>query len=140
MAEGNATPAKGNILVIEDEPGMAEILRVNLEASGYQVTVAEDGLEALKRLEAERPDLVQFPLGLIHCHVRSRSPPAVPQSAFRRNIHMATQRRVQGPLPQELRQSRCRDRRVAADLRGVSLWHPSPPSDRPAPPDQDRLP
>ncbi len=49
---------RGNILVIEDEPGMAEILRVNLEASGYRVAVAENGLEALKQMDRERPDLV----------------------------------------------------------------------------------
>ncbi len=37
----NAT--RPHVLVVEDEAGMAEVLRDNLEAEGYRVTVASDG-------------------------------------------------------------------------------------------------
>jgi len=35
--------ARPHVLVVEDEAGMAEVLRDNLEAEGYRVTVAFDG-------------------------------------------------------------------------------------------------
>ena len=46
------------ILVVDDEPGIVEIVRVNLEAEGYQVTVARDGAEGLEAIQAQSPDLV----------------------------------------------------------------------------------
>lgn len=42
------------ILVVEDEKHIAEGLRFNLEAEGYQVEVSETGEEALNRLLGER--------------------------------------------------------------------------------------
>jgi two-component system alkaline phosphatase synthesis response regulator PhoP len=48
------------ILVVEDEQHLAEGLRFNLEAEGYDVDVVDNGEEALQRLTAEpaRYDLV----------------------------------------------------------------------------------
>ena len=46
------------ILVVEDEPAIAEVVRATLEWAGYRVLVAADGREALARLAAGRPDLV----------------------------------------------------------------------------------
>ncbi len=40
------------ILIVEDERHLAEGLRFNLEAEGYQVDVCEDGESALELLEA----------------------------------------------------------------------------------------
>lgn len=46
------------VLIVEDEPGVVEMLRYNLEKGGFRAAVAYDGEEAL-RLAAERaPDLV----------------------------------------------------------------------------------
>ena len=47
-----------HILVIEDEPAVHTLLRKQLTANGYQVTVAADGLDGLMKLESLRPDLV----------------------------------------------------------------------------------
>ena len=46
------------MLFADDDPGMRAIVRMNLEAEGFEVTVVEDGDNAL--LEAERllPDLI----------------------------------------------------------------------------------
>ena len=44
-----------NILVVEDETHLAEGLRFNLEAEGYQVNVVETGEAALKQFEADKP-------------------------------------------------------------------------------------
>ena len=46
------------ILVADDEPGLREIVRVNLEAEGYRVLEAADGIEALQAVEQARPDLL----------------------------------------------------------------------------------
>lgn len=56
------SPSKPKILIVEDEPGMAEILRLNLQASNYGVVVAADGLRALQVFESEAPDLVTLDL------------------------------------------------------------------------------
>jgi len=46
------------ILVVDDEPGVLEIVRTNLEWEGYQVLEAQDGLEGLKAARQSHPDLV----------------------------------------------------------------------------------
>lgn len=45
------------MLVVEDDPGVRSTLDQLLRFEGYRVLVAADGLEALGRLEQERPDL-----------------------------------------------------------------------------------
>ena len=49
---------KTRILVVDDEVNILKYMRANLEASGYQVLTAGDGLEALQTFERELPDLV----------------------------------------------------------------------------------
>ncbi len=49
-------PAK--ILVVDDDPDIREALTMILEAKGYQVVSAGDGVEGLANLKAERPDLM----------------------------------------------------------------------------------
>ena len=44
--------------MVEDDPSIALGLRINLEAEGYRVTMADDGERALTLIRAERPDLV----------------------------------------------------------------------------------
>ena len=46
------------ILACDDERHIVRLIQVNLERSGYQVVTAFDGAEALKKVEAERPDLI----------------------------------------------------------------------------------
>ena len=45
------------ILIVEDEAPLAELLRYNLEKSGYRTEVAHSGEEALQRVAVELPDL-----------------------------------------------------------------------------------
>ncbi len=46
------------ILVVDDEIYIVHILEFSLTMEGYTVLTASDGQEALKTIEAERPDLV----------------------------------------------------------------------------------
>jgi two-component system, sensor histidine kinase and response regulator len=46
------------ILVVEDDAVLGEVLKETLEAAGYDVASARDGLEGLALLERVRPDLV----------------------------------------------------------------------------------
>jgi two-component system, OmpR family, phosphate regulon response regulator PhoB len=46
------------VLIVEDEAPLAELLRYNLEAEGFQVSHAESGEEAEILVAEERPDLV----------------------------------------------------------------------------------
>jgi DNA-binding response OmpR family regulator len=51
-----------HILVVEDEPLIADSLSYSLLREGYVVSVASDGSEALRLAAAERPDLVLLDL------------------------------------------------------------------------------
>ncbi|MBX3499819.1 MAG: phosphate regulon transcriptional regulator PhoB [Alphaproteobacteria bacterium] len=69
-----------HILLVEDEKSLVELLRYNLEQSGYRVTVATNGEEALTAVADDRPDLVlldwMLPLmsGLEVCRQLRRQP------------------------------------------------------------------
>ena len=49
---------KPRVLVVEDDPALAVMLRYNLEKLGYQVDEAADGQEALLRITEATPDIV----------------------------------------------------------------------------------
>ena len=46
------------ILLVDDEPGIVQSLRYNLEKNGYLVTAASDGRTAVALAASEEPDLV----------------------------------------------------------------------------------
>ena len=46
------------VLVVDDDPNVVEVITANLEAEGYEVETAGDGVEAWDRLVASLPDLV----------------------------------------------------------------------------------
>ena len=46
------------VLVVDDEPDILLLHRLNLESAGHRVVLAADGLTALGRIAAERPDAV----------------------------------------------------------------------------------
>jgi DNA-binding response OmpR family regulator len=54
------------ILVVDDEPRIAEIARDYLERAGYAVTTASNGVDALASARTKRPDLIVLDLGLPH--------------------------------------------------------------------------
>ena len=48
----------GKILIVEDEENIRQLVRYNLEKEGFQVVEAPDGLQGLKIVKLEKPDLV----------------------------------------------------------------------------------
>lgn len=46
------------ILVVDDEPAILQMLKMNLEIEGYETILAGDGETAIKRIEFEQPDIV----------------------------------------------------------------------------------
>lgn len=46
------------VLVIDDDPVILELLRVNFEIEGFSVICAADGEEGLRRAQVDRPDVV----------------------------------------------------------------------------------
>jgi len=49
---------KPRILVVDDEPEAVELIEFNLKQSGYTVSTAGDGAEALKKARGQTPDLI----------------------------------------------------------------------------------
>jgi two-component system KDP operon response regulator KdpE len=47
-----------HILIVDDEPRMRRFVRMNLELELFQVSEANDGLEAIRKVRDEMPDLV----------------------------------------------------------------------------------
>lgn len=54
------TPTEGQqiVLVVDDEPHIRELLRQELEAKGYVVKEAKDGVEAIAQAKKVKPDLI----------------------------------------------------------------------------------
>ena len=46
------------VLIVEDEPSIAELIAVNLRHNGFQPTWAEDGVAAQRELDAVLPDAI----------------------------------------------------------------------------------
>ena len=53
---------KKKILIIEDEPDAAALLKLHLEKHGYEVLLAEDGKEGFRLARTRAPDLVLLDL------------------------------------------------------------------------------
>jgi PleD family two-component response regulator len=54
----------GTVLVVEDDPAIAEVLEEALREFGYEVTTAGSGAGALAEMQRHRPDLVLLDLSL----------------------------------------------------------------------------
>jgi two-component system OmpR family response regulator len=52
------------ILVVDDDPHIRDVICFALEKAGMTVATAQDGLEALARIEADGPDLVILDIGM----------------------------------------------------------------------------
>lgn len=55
---------KKRILVIEDEHGLADMMKLRLESGGYEVYEAFDGEEGLRAVKSYSPDLIILDLVL----------------------------------------------------------------------------
>jgi excisionase family DNA binding protein len=51
-------PAAASVLVVDDDAGLREFVRANLEAEGYSVREAASASEGLAALDEEPPDLI----------------------------------------------------------------------------------
>ena len=50
------------ILVVDDDPSIREILSIQLTRLGYEVTTADDGIEAVASFKAATPDVILMDL------------------------------------------------------------------------------
>jgi DNA-binding response OmpR family regulator len=76
-----SNPASKKILIVEDEPDILKLVTLYLEKEGYRTVSAASGMEGLRQVKQEKPDLVVLDLmlpeidGLEVCR-RLRSVPA----------------------------------------------------------------
>jgi CheY-like chemotaxis protein len=56
--EAAMTTERAKVLVVDDEPDVLLLCRVNLEFEGYEVVEAADGHQALQRIRESAPDVV----------------------------------------------------------------------------------
>jgi DNA-binding response OmpR family regulator len=56
--------SRGSVLVVDDEPTIAEVVARYLERAGYRTRVAADGAAAIEAAARQRPDLVVLDLML----------------------------------------------------------------------------
>jgi len=56
--------ARGSVLVVDDEPTIAEVVSRYLERAGYRTRIAADGVQAIEAAARQRPDLVVLDLML----------------------------------------------------------------------------
>jgi CheY-like chemotaxis protein len=59
-----SNPAKHEILVVDDEPGVRDSFAMLLQASGYDVSVAANGFDALLQLKRRLPAIVLSDLNM----------------------------------------------------------------------------
>jgi len=83
------------VLIVEDDPGIQEVLRLFAEANGMRAVLAGTGEAAIREAESSRPDLAIIDLGLpdrdgidVISDIRSRSHmPIIVLSARTRDSH-----------------------------------------------------
>jgi two-component system response regulator VicR len=55
MSKNNSTK---KVLVVDDEPDTLELVKLVLESGGFEVILANNGMEALAEIEKIKPDIV----------------------------------------------------------------------------------
>lgn len=63
MSENRSTDVK-TLLIVDDEPGIVEMLQSGLQRKGYRVITALDGPSALEQMSDEKPDLVMLDIAM----------------------------------------------------------------------------
>jgi DNA-binding response OmpR family regulator len=63
-ATGTASQTVTNVLIVDDEPRIADVLSTYLRDEGFLVRIVHDGDEALRAVKREPPDLVLLDLTL----------------------------------------------------------------------------
>lgn len=60
------------VLVVDDDPDMAEVIRLILRASGYEIFAAANCAEGLNRVQEVHPDLIILDMMMDHSTERFR--------------------------------------------------------------------
>ncbi|MEP6850277.1 MAG: response regulator, partial [Acidobacteriota bacterium] len=63
-SSGLAAKAKRRVLVVDDNADSAESLKLLLEIAGHEVFTAQDGIEAVEKAGAMRPEVILLDIGL----------------------------------------------------------------------------
>lgn len=50
--------SKKRVLVVDDQPGIANVLRIKLRLAGYDVITTTSGVEAVELVRAQEPDIM----------------------------------------------------------------------------------
>ena len=79
---GADQPSGRQILIIEDDPHIAEGIQLNLELKGYQVSIASDGPSGLRQWREIQPDLIVLDIML----------PGIDGLSILRNIRLENER------------------------------------------------
>jgi DNA-binding response OmpR family regulator len=64
MASEQQASVRRSVLIVEDDPAVARVLRVCLRRAGFETSEVETGGEALENMDAGTPDAVLLDLGL----------------------------------------------------------------------------
>jgi DNA-binding response OmpR family regulator len=56
--------AKARVLLVEDEPDILDTVKAILEMHGYEVSLAENGVDGLNKIKTEKPDIVILDIAL----------------------------------------------------------------------------
>lgn len=56
----------GKILVVDDEKDIIQIVKYNLELNGYEVEIAENGVDAISKAKSFKPDLILLDIMMPH--------------------------------------------------------------------------
>lgn len=62
LAKYRSNEVGRSVLVVEDDPAASELLRRALEGEGWRVTVAQNGREALAKMDSEEPAIILLDL------------------------------------------------------------------------------
>lgn len=57
-------PKRPAVLIVEDDPELRTLYRTALALEGYAVVAVADGLDALRHIDADPPDLMVLDIGL----------------------------------------------------------------------------
>ena len=64
MPDVTSDPRASLVMVVEDDPAIAQMVSLQLELSGYRTHVERDGLAALDAVRRDRPDVILLDIGL----------------------------------------------------------------------------
>jgi two-component system alkaline phosphatase synthesis response regulator PhoP len=56
----------GKILVVDDEKDIIQIVKYNLELNGYEVEIAENGVDAISKAKSFKPELILLDIMMPH--------------------------------------------------------------------------